>query len=150
MRHWEQDNLLSFKYFTGAGRVYSVEQGCARFPKILQSLCSVVFSCFNIEIAYSNFIFCGSWTSSLFEFSWKLSQFQENEHTSGYLTGSLATSEELDLIYGWPSWPSVTFIQRGVKDTLLSLIFLSSHKSFQVGFLSGLWLSTWIEKLSKP
>ena len=36
------------------------------------------FSSFNnIEIAYSNF------TPSFFEFSWKLSQIQENEHTPG-------------------------------------------------------------------
>ena len=41
------------------------------------------FSCFNIEIAYSNFTFCGAWTPSFFTFSWKLSQIQENEHTPG-------------------------------------------------------------------
>ena len=39
------------------------------------------FSCFCIEIAYSNFNFCGTWTSSFFEFTWKMSTFQENEHT---------------------------------------------------------------------
>ena len=42
---------------------------CARFADILQnfterqilwSLCSVFFSCFTIEIAYSNFTFCGA------------------------------------------------------------------------------------------
>ena len=38
-------------------------------------------SCFCIEIAYSNFNFCGSWTPSFFELNWKLSKFQENEHT---------------------------------------------------------------------
>ena len=66
------------------------DQGCARFPETLQnfsecqilwSLCSVVFFCFNIEIAYSNFTFCGDWTPSFFEFTWKLFKFQQNEHT---------------------------------------------------------------------
>ena len=44
-------------------------QGCARFPEFLEhfserqillSLCSVVFYALNIEIAYSNFTFCGA------------------------------------------------------------------------------------------
>ena len=39
------------------------------------------FSCLNIEIAYSNFTFCGASTPSFFEFTWKMSKFQENEHT---------------------------------------------------------------------
>ena len=39
------------------------------------------FSCFNIEIAYSNFTFCGAWTPSFFAFRWKLSKFQENAQT---------------------------------------------------------------------
>ena len=38
------------------------------------------FSYFNIEIANSNFTFCGAWTPSFCVFSWKLSQIQENEH----------------------------------------------------------------------
>ena len=44
------------------------------------------FSCFDTEIAYSNFIFCGSWTPSFVEFIWKMSKFQENEHTPGPFT----------------------------------------------------------------
>ena len=57
----------------------------SHFPEILQNFseyqifCS--FSCFNIEIANSNFTFCGAWTPSFCVFSWKLSQIQENEHT---------------------------------------------------------------------
>ena len=41
------------------------------------------FSCFNIEIAYSNFTFCGAWTPGFFAFRWKLSEFQQNKHTPG-------------------------------------------------------------------
>ena len=41
------------------------------------------FSHFYIEIAYSNFTFCGAWTPSFCEFTWKLSKFQQNEHTPG-------------------------------------------------------------------
>ena len=41
------------------------------------------FSCFYIDIAYSNFTFCGAWTPSLFACRWKLSKFQENEHIPG-------------------------------------------------------------------
>ena len=39
------------------------------------------FSHFNIAIAYSNSTFCGAWTPSFWEFTWKLSKFQQNEHT---------------------------------------------------------------------
>ena len=38
-------------------------------------------SCAYIAIAYSNSIFCGTWTPSFCEFTEKLSKFQENEHT---------------------------------------------------------------------
>ena len=38
------------------------------------------FSHFHIEIAYLNFTFCGAWTPCFFEFSWKLSQIQQNEN----------------------------------------------------------------------
>ena len=41
------------------------------------------FSCFNIEIAYSNFTFCGAQTPSLCTFRWKMSKFQETKHTPG-------------------------------------------------------------------
>ena len=41
------------------------------------------FSHFYIAIAYSNSTFCGSWTPSFSEFTWKLSKFQQNEHTQG-------------------------------------------------------------------
>ena len=44
-------------------------------------LCSL--SCFYIEIAYSNFTLCGPWTPSFFAFTWKITKFQENEHTPG-------------------------------------------------------------------
>ena len=45
----------------------------------------VRFSHFNIAIAYANSTFCGSWTQIFFMSSlgWKLSKFQQNEHTSG-------------------------------------------------------------------
>ena len=43
------------------------------------------FSCFNIEIAYSGFTFCCAWSPSFFEFIWKVSKFQENEHTPGFI-----------------------------------------------------------------
>ena len=39
------------------------------------------FSHFYIAIAYSNSTFCGTWTPSFYEFTWKLSKFQQNEHT---------------------------------------------------------------------
>ena len=39
------------------------------------------FSHFYIAIAYSNSTFCGAWTPSFCEFTWKLSKFQQNEHT---------------------------------------------------------------------
>ena len=39
------------------------------------------FSDFNIAIAYSNSTFCGARTPSFCEFTLKLSEFQENEHT---------------------------------------------------------------------
>ena len=39
----------------------------------------------HIAIAYSNSTFCGSWTQSFCEFTWKLSKFQENEHTPDQL-----------------------------------------------------------------
>ena len=35
----------------------------------------------NIEIAYSNFTFCGAQTPSLYSFRWKMWKFQENKHT---------------------------------------------------------------------
>ena len=41
------------------------------------------FSHFNIAIAYSNSTFCGAWTPSFCEFTWKLPKFKENEHTPG-------------------------------------------------------------------
>ena len=41
------------------------------------------FSHFNIAITYSNSTFCGVWTPSFCEFTWKLSKFQQNEHTPG-------------------------------------------------------------------
>ena len=41
------------------------------------------FSCFYIEIPYSNFTFCGTLIPSFFEFSWKMSKFQENVHIPG-------------------------------------------------------------------
>ena len=40
------------------------------------------YSCFNIEIAYLNFTFCSAWTPSFFEFTWKMTKFQENEQTA--------------------------------------------------------------------
>ena len=49
--------------------------GCARFAEILRicvprqvfgRMCWIVFSCFYIEIAYSNFTFCGAFTRSVF------------------------------------------------------------------------------------
>ena len=39
------------------------------------------FSHFYIAIAYSNSTFCGAWTPSFCEFTWKLLKFQRNEHT---------------------------------------------------------------------
>ena len=39
------------------------------------------FSHFNIEIAYSNSTFCGTWMPRFCEFTWKLSTFRQNEHT---------------------------------------------------------------------
>ena len=41
------------------------------------------FSHFNIAIAYSNSTFCGAWTLSFCEFTWKPSKYQQNEHTPG-------------------------------------------------------------------
>ena len=41
------------------------------------------FSCFNIEIAYSNFTFCGAWTPILSTFRWKMWKIHKNEHTDG-------------------------------------------------------------------
>ena len=41
------------------------------------------FSHFYIAIAYSNSTFCGTWTPIFCEFTWKLSKFQQNEHTPG-------------------------------------------------------------------
>ena len=49
--------------------------------QILWSLCSVDFHSFCTAIAYSNSTFCGTWTPSFCEFTWKLSTFQQNEHT---------------------------------------------------------------------
>ena len=40
------------------------------------------FSHFYIVIAYSNSTFCGSWTPSFCEFTWKLSKFQQKKHTT--------------------------------------------------------------------
>ena len=42
----------------------------------------VEFSHFYIEIAYSNFTFCGSSTPSFCEFSWNPSKFQQNEQNA--------------------------------------------------------------------
>ena len=47
------------------------------------------FSHFNIAIAYSNFTFCGAWTPSFCEFTWKQSKFQENEHTPGRVVSKI-------------------------------------------------------------
>ena len=50
------------------------------------------FSHFYIAIAYSDSTFCHAWTRSFCEFTWKMSKFQENEHTPGlktkFLTGN--------------------------------------------------------------
>ena len=41
------------------------------------------FSHFYVAIAHSNSTFHGAWTPSFCEFTWKLSKFQQNEHTPG-------------------------------------------------------------------
>ena len=62
------------------------------------------FSHFNIAIAYSNSTFCGAWTPSFCEFTWKLSKFQQNEHTPDPLPKSDAS---LDATADAATWRSV-------------------------------------------
>ena len=79
-------------------------QGCARFPEILQYLVSTRFCA---VCAYSNFTFCGGWTPSFFEFTWKMSKFQQNEHTPE--TPPLG---QISFIFMWfwgNNWPKISF-----------------------------------------
>ena len=70
--------------------------GCARFPEFVQNFSEKNFrefvefvlsrfSHFYIAIDYSNPTFCGALTPSFCEFTWKLSKFQQNEHTPDLL-----------------------------------------------------------------
>ena len=66
------------------------------------------FSCFNIAIVYSNSTFCGAWTPSFCEFSWKLSQIQENKHTAVTLVLIQSPLTNLNLYsnsFGWQLFP---------------------------------------------
>ena len=63
--------------------VWSFSWICAKFYWA-QNFVEFVLGCFsyfNIEIAYLNFTFCGAWTPIFCEFTWKLSKYQQNEHT---------------------------------------------------------------------
>ena len=99
LRYWQVE--FSFKMYCEKNEMFSFEidrhpwtnHQCGdvlvflNFYKILViarflwSLCSVDFFCCCIEIAYSNFTFCGAKTPSLFAFRQKMWKFQKIEHT---------------------------------------------------------------------
>ena len=74
--------------FLGNSGVCSFCRICAKFqwaPDFVEFVFGR-FAHFYIAIAYSNSTFCGTWTPSFCEFTWKLSKFQQNEHTPGSTT----------------------------------------------------------------
>ena len=74
-------------------QVWNLNLGCVRFPEILQnfserqilwSLCSVVFDALTLRLPIQTSLPVAPKLSVFFAFRWKLSKFQENEHTSKY------------------------------------------------------------------
>ena len=99
------------------------------------------FSGFNIEIGYSNFTFCGTWTPSFFQFTWKMSKFQQNKHTSGSL---MAKFQNLLIKYVH----IITYVQKSFTPHKSLAHFLRSCVIYvlleiiaKYGFLSTKWLT---------